>query len=167
VLNSVGGYSTQSRGAWGATSGRCDWARRKRSRVGREHVPNGARQGTSQVVLGIGMGARKSRTGQMQHGFHRCLWHTTLKQSFSNPQVGNAPIGTRKALRNLQLHETGLIEGDGGGDTGAEGVVMNVSLRWNRDRRTDSTKGGWRRGTRGRIDQGTAIGRQTGLGNRR
>ena len=160
--NSGRPYGTQGRAARGSTGGGCDWARRKSSGVGREPVLNGSRQRASQVVLGIGMGARKSRTGQTQNGFHSCFWHAAHQQSFRNPQVGDAPIGTRKALRDLQIHEPGLIGCDGG--SGVESIVMNAIERGSSDCRADLTRAGrLRRGTRGRGDQGIAVGSQTEL----
>jgi hypothetical protein len=162
VLNKLGPNGTQARAARGSTGGRCDWARRKRSGVGHEHVSNCARQRASQVVLGIRMGARKSWTGQTQNGFHLCAWHAAPEQSFSNPQIGDAPIGRRKALRNLQISEPGLIDDEGG--SGVEGVVMKAIVRWSSDRRTDLPHSArlWS-GTRGRVDQSAAVGSQTGL----
>jgi hypothetical protein len=94
-------------------------ARRKR---GGGDVVSGSGERASQVVLGVGMVAWKLRAGQTKYGFHLRRGGAVTEQFFGDPQVGDAPIGVRKALRNVQavqpslLDDGGLVSREGRGD---------------------------------------------------
>jgi hypothetical protein len=83
---------------------------------------SGSGERASQVVLGVGMVAWKLRAGQMKYGFHLRRGRAATEQFFGDPQVGDAPIGVRKALRNVQavqpslLDDGGLVSREGRGD---------------------------------------------------
>lgn len=162
VVSSHGVAGTH-RGARGVSIGRrCGGARGKRNSVLGGGALNGAQQRALQVILRVGMGARKSGAGQTQNGFYLCAGHTAAEQGLSNPQIGDAPIRMGKALWNAQIRETGLINRRRSSRIGCR-IVSHVG-KWRYDRTTEVADADpTRLGAQTGGDQSIAVGRQTGL----
>src|SRR5215831_9383452 len=70
-------------------------------------------QGAIQVIPGISVRAGKTRaaaTKQICHAIHGC---SSSQQLFSDPLVGDAPIGARESLWNPQPLQPSLVNGGG------------------------------------------------------
>jgi len=119
-----------------------------------------------QVVLRVGMVARKLRAGQTEYGFHIRCGGAAPEQFFGDPQVGDTPIGVRKALGNVKVVQPGLI--DGGGLANREGIVDGVVRGWSsvpatlriRRRKERGGRSDARHSAGSSRHQGSAVGRQ-------
>jgi hypothetical protein len=78
-LRGRGGEARQKRSGWGRKSRACESA--------------------PQVILGIGVLAGEAGTAQAQHGLD-LEEGAAAQQALCNPQIGDAPIRRRKALRD-------------------------------------------------------------------
>lgn len=84
-------------------------ARRRGKRVAGQ-LAKGSCERAMQVILGIGVTTGKARTAptqQLRDGRYGC---SLSQQLFSDPLVGNTPIGVRKSLWNPQPLQPGLID---------------------------------------------------------
>jgi len=82
-------------------------------------VEGGASKRASEIVLGLGVTARKAGTTEPQDGLDLGGRYTATEQLFGDPEVGGAPIGVGEASRDAQAVEEALI--DGGGGRGPDG----------------------------------------------
>ena len=73
----------------------------------------GARDGASQVVIGIAVAAGKVRTGEAQDGLHLQDGPALREQVSGDPKVYDAPIRLGKAFLNTPSLHTAPIDGDG------------------------------------------------------
>src|SRR5262245_5253574 len=84
---------------------------------GSHSSPSGGKSSAShraaQVVLGIAMAAGKLRTTELENGLHLSGRPALRQQMLGDPQVHNAPVGRRKALRNTPSVQTVLVDGSG------------------------------------------------------
>src|SRR5215831_11829265 len=97
-------------GGGGRASARGPNLRGKRSEFG---FPSACER-AAQVIVGIGVQTREAGAAQAQHGLDLVGRETTAQQTLSDPEIGDAPIGGREALRNLQALQPAGVDGDGG-----------------------------------------------------
>jgi len=94
-----------------------------------------ALQGAGQVVLGLGVAAREAGASESQDGVDLRGGHAATEQGLGDPEVGDAPVRLREALRNAEAIEEAVIDGGGGGWGERGGWCWGVSRgrrRWNR-----------------------------------
>jgi hypothetical protein len=94
-------------------------AARRRGKSVAGQLAKGSCERATQVILGIGVTTGKAGaapTQQLRDGRYGC---SLSQQLFSDPLVGNTPIGVRKSLWNPQPLQPGLI--DVGGRRGGKG----------------------------------------------
>ena len=84
---------------------RCDKA------LGESSSVRSACEGSLQVVLWVGVTAGKLRAAQAQNGFRIRRRGAAQEQFGGDPEIGDAPIGLGKALRNPLAMQPGLIDG--------------------------------------------------------
>ena len=70
----------------------------------------GAGQGTAEIILGMGMPARKAGTAACQDGRHAPGGSTLAEQLLGDPFVGNAPVRLGEALGNAQPLQPILVD---------------------------------------------------------
>jgi hypothetical protein len=68
------------------------------------------RHGTAQVIGGIAVAAGKSGAAQSQNLLHVDSRHALCQQSACDPEIYDAPIRLREALRNAPAPHPGLID---------------------------------------------------------
>ena len=77
-------------------------------------LPRGSCEGAAEVILGMGMSARKSRTTAAQDGCDLWSGCATTKQFLGDPLIRDAPVGLRKMFQNPQpVQPTGIDVGRG------------------------------------------------------
>ena len=88
-----------------------------------------ASQGATEVVGGMAVAARKSRTAQLQNLLDLGGRHASCQQSARDPQVHDAPIRLWESLCNLPAPHPGLVDLCGLGAGGVEGSSLRPSRR--------------------------------------
>ena len=58
--------------------------------------------GPPQVILGIRMGPRETRTGQPEDRLHPFRRNAAAQHLFGNPEIHNTPVGANETLPNLK-----------------------------------------------------------------
>src|SRR5260370_41503825 len=90
-----------------------------RKRTGLEFL-RGTCECAAEVIVGVGVLPRKSRTAAAQNGCDLWSRRSTLEQFLGDPFIGDAPVGLWEAFRNPQpVQPTGI---DFGGGRGRRGV---------------------------------------------
>ena len=82
-----------------------------RRKTGVLEFQGSASKGTSEVVLGLGVAARKAGASEPQDGVNLCRGGAAAQQLFGDPEIGDAPIGLGEALRDAQALQEALIDG--------------------------------------------------------
>ena len=72
-----------------------------------------ARDGASQVVIGMAVSARKMRTGEAKDGLNLNSGLAQREQVSGDPKIYDAPIRLRKAFPNMPSLHAGSVERDG------------------------------------------------------
>ena len=135
--------------------------RRRRKSVAGQFAKGSCERAT-QVILGIGVTTWKARaapTQQLRDARYRC---SLSQQLFSDPLVGNTPIGARKPLWNPQPLQPGLIDVAGRREsTGCRDHPFVGERTWQRSGSSDG--GGASYLSLGGVDQQRAVGSQPKL----
>src|SRR2546427_11094102 len=95
---------------WGGSGGMMSRAPRKRRCF---ELAEGSCQGAAQIILGVGMTARKTRAAELEDGLHLRARHAAAQQLLGDPLISNTPVGLGKPLRNPQPVQASLIGGRG------------------------------------------------------
>jgi hypothetical protein len=95
-----------------------------------------ALQGARQVVLRLGVAAGEAGTSEAQDEVDLRGGYAATEQGLGDPEVRDAPVRLREALRNAEAIEEAVIDGGGGrwGEMG--GACFGVSRRGWRSNRT-------------------------------
>ncbi len=72
-----------------------------------------ARDGASQVVIGIGVAAGKMGTGEAKDGLDLSSGAALQEQVLGNPKIYDAPVRLREAFSNMPSLHTTLVDRDG------------------------------------------------------
>ena len=115
-----------------------------------------ARDGASQVVIGMSVAAGKMRTGEAKDGLNLNRGSSLREQVSGDPKIHDAPIRLREAFANLPSLHTGLVDRHGLSGAGWARICGGPVDREQRGRR-------WYRLSDG-LQQRLAARRQTGTG---
>ena len=118
----------------------------------------GAREGATQVVLGVGVTTGKVRAGESENVGDLRGGCALRQQVTGDPEIDDAPIGRGKTLANAPTPHAGTVEIRGAGDRQVGAQKMVWSRRARRQVRVQ------RAGVGSRVQQSVGKGRQTGMG---
>ena len=133
-----------------------------RKRTGGE-FPRGTCEGTTQVIVGVGVLSREPRTAAAQDGYDLWSGYPAEEQFLGDPFIGDAPVGLGEAFHNPQSAQpTGIDFGGGNGGGSARGT--GGGSRWQSQVwRLRQVR--WTAHTvLGRFPQGGALGSQARVG---
>ena len=82
-------------------------------KTGSFELAEGSCQGAAQIILGVGMAARKTRAAELEDSLHLRARHAAAQQLLGDPLISNTPVGLGKPLRNPQPVQASLIGGRG------------------------------------------------------
>ena len=116
-----------------------------------------ARDGASQVVIGIGVAAGKMGTGEAKDGLDLNSGAALQQQVLGNPKIYDAPVRLREAFRNMPSLHTTLVDRGGLCGAGCATIRGGPVNREGRGRR-------WYRWLPEVLQQRFGAGRQTRMG---
>src|SRR5216110_1607022 len=74
----------------------------------------GSCSGAAQIIVGVGMVARKARAAELEDRLNLGDGRTAPQQLLGDPLIGDTPIGLRESLWNLQPVQPSLIDSGSG-----------------------------------------------------
>jgi len=155
---------------------------RRKARV--VELDGGPSQRASEVVVGLAVAARKAGTSEPKDGMYLLGGYAAAQQLFSDPKIGNAPVGLGEPWEDAQAVQKAMIDGgrgrrcDGGevrfgrryrgGTSRVVALIQFAPSRLTGDRR-DRQRSPDRLARRGRqpalsgLDESVPVGCQLGL----
>jgi len=70
----------------------------------------GSSEGAAEIIVGVGVAARKARTSEPENRFHLSCRRATPEQVLGDPLIGDTPVGWRETLRDSQAEHPALID---------------------------------------------------------